>query len=81
MSETFENGDRVEDGKQGEVVGPATSETVKGKGVAVLYPGNTEAIDCYLNQVRRHQLPHSHPQLPAAPLIPPQTNDGGGRTG
>ena len=33
MSETFENGDRVEDGKQGEVVGPATSESHKGKGV------------------------------------------------
>ena len=72
-SKTFEDGDRLEHGKQGEVVGPATSETVKGKGVAVLYPGNTEAIDCYLNHVRRRQLPHSHPQLPAAAAAPHTT--------
>ena len=80
-SETFASGNRLEHGKQGEVVGPAASESTEGKGVAVRFPGNKDAINCSLNHVRRHQLPRSHPQLPAAPLIPPQTNDGGGRTG
>ena len=40
---TFENGDRLEHGKQGEVTGPATSERTGGRGLAVLFPGNDEA--------------------------------------
>ena len=41
--------DRVLYGKRGEVVGPATSETHKGKGMAVLFPSNKGVIDCYLS--------------------------------
>lgn len=38
-SETFQSGNRLEHGKQGDVVGPSTSERHrgKGKGVAVLF--------------------------------------------
>ena len=32
-SQTFESGDRLVHGQQGEVVGPATAESLKGKGV------------------------------------------------
>ena len=67
---TFNNGDRLEHGKQGEVVGPATSKGYKGKGVAVLFPGNKGAIICLLNQVRRgrrHAATHSSPPAPTAP--------------
>ena len=69
-SETLESGDRVEHGKQGEVVGPATSENHKGKGVAVFFPGNKGAINCYLDQVRRRRRRAAHPQLPARPNCP-----------
>ena len=61
-SETFVNGNRLEHGKLGEVAGPATSETHKGESVAVLFPGNTGLIECYLSSVRRRQLPRSQPQ-------------------
>ena len=76
-SQTFENGDRAEHGKQGEVVGPATSKSHKGKGVAVLFPGNKGTINCYLCQVRRrrHRAPRSHPTataaVPTTPAAPP----------
>ena len=56
-SKAFRHGDRLEHGKQGEVVGPATSENQKGKGVKVLYPGNKDVISCYLSQARRHAAP------------------------
>ena len=52
-SVTFSSGHKLVHGGQGEVVGPATLETHKGKGVAVLFPGNKGNIDCYLTQVRR----------------------------
>ena len=59
----------LEHGKQGEVVGPATFEGLRGKGVAVRYSGNTGAVNCYLHQVRRRRrcaATHSSPppQLP-----------------
>ena len=54
--ETLKSGDRVEHGKQGEVVGPAKAESVKGKGVAVLFPGNKGAIVCFLDQVHRFRM-------------------------
>ena len=60
-SETLEDGDRVEHGMQGEVVGPAIGrlfdrlrhgrESHKGKAVTVLFPGNSFPIQCRLNQV------------------------------
>ena len=40
-SKTFPNGEKVVHGQQGEVSGPATLETCKGKGVKVVFPGNT----------------------------------------
>ena len=52
-SETFPSGNKLVHGQQGEVVGPGTGETHKGKGVAVLFPGNTGSIECYLTTVRR----------------------------
>ena len=74
---TFASGDRLEHGKQGEVMGPATGETHQGKGVKVRFPGNKRAIkcylarSCYLTEVRRRRRgPRSHPQLPAAPQLP-----------
>jgi len=56
-SETFVNGNRLEHGKLGEVAGPATSETHKGESVAVLFPGNTGLIECYLSSVSREPPP------------------------
>ena len=50
---TFGDGDRVEHGKQGEVVGPAIAESHKGKGVAVRFPGNKGAIICHRDHLRR----------------------------
>ena len=60
LAKTFENGNRLEHGKQGEVVGPATSENHKGKGVAVSFPGNKGAISCYLTQVCRYPAHRTH---------------------
>ena len=54
-SQTFPSGDKLVHGQQGEVVGPATSEKTKGKGVKVLFPGNKGWIDCFLTTVRRHR--------------------------
>ena len=51
MSDTFESGDRLEHGKQGEGVGPATTY----KGVTVRFPGNKREIQCLLNSVRRRR--------------------------
>ena len=52
-SQTFPSGNKLVLGQQGEVVGPATLETHKGKGVAVLFPGNNTHVNCYLTTVRR----------------------------
>ena len=62
--ETFENGDRLEHGTQGKVVGPATSERCGGTGVAVLFSGNKGVVDCDLTQARRRRS--AHPQLPVS---------------
>ena len=47
-SQTFDDGDKLVHGQQGEVAGSATLDGYVGKGVAVLFPGNKDAIDCYL---------------------------------
>ena len=52
-NETLLSGNKVVHGQQGEVIGPATAETHKGKGVAVRFPGNTGIVTCSLTQVRR----------------------------
>ena len=63
--ETLASGNRLEHGKQGEVMGPATDESFRGKGVKVRFPGNKDAISCYLTEVRRRCA-----QPPTAPRRP-----------
>ena len=53
-SHTFECGDRLERGKQGEVVGEAADQA-EGKAVDVRFPGNKCTTNCYLHQVRRRR--------------------------
>ena len=68
-SETFPDGDKLVHGQQGEVVGPATSEQAKGKGVDVRFPGNRGDVQCYLVTVRRlRAAPAAHPHANVAPL-------------
>ena len=38
-------------GAQGVVVGPATSTAVEGKGVAVQFPKNETACECFLHEL------------------------------
>ena len=68
-SQTFPDGDKLVHGQQGEVMGPATSEQAKGKGVEVLFPGNKGKVDCYLETVRRPPAPP--PPHPPATVAPP----------
>ena len=83
-SKTLVSGDRVVHGKQGEVLGPAISESFRGKGVAVFFPGNKSAVECYLTSVRRRRrraATHSSPRRPiAAPPIS-SSHATSGRTG
>ena len=61
-SQTLPGGDKLVHGQQGEVVGPATLERYKGKGVRVLFPGNKGNIQCFLTYVRRPRAaPAAHP--------------------
>ena len=60
--DAFPTGNKFVHGQQGEVTGPALDENIKGKGVAVLFPGNKDWVDCYL-----YQLPHCpHPMRASA---------------
>ena len=52
-SETVSSGDKLVHRQQGEVTGPATTESVKGKGVRVRFPGNKGYVNCHLTSVRR----------------------------
>ena len=56
-SQTFPSGNKLVHGQQGEVTGPANGENTKGKGVQVLFPGNTGSIECLLTDVRRLRAP------------------------
>jgi hypothetical protein len=49
MAQTFPNGDRLEYGKQGKVVGPATG----GPSFKVQFPGNKGPLYMWLNQLSR----------------------------
>ena len=72
--ETYESGNRVVHGQQGEVVGPATLESHKGKGVEVRFPGNKSAINCRLTSVRRRRrraATHSSPPSHSCPSSQP----------
>ena len=53
-------GDQLEHGKQGEVVGAATSKNLRGKRVDVRFPGNKGVIGCYLTNVHRGRRVASH---------------------
>ena len=66
-SQTFPSGNKLVHGQQGEVTGPATGESLKGKGVSVLFPGNKDNNNCYLFMVRRPSLCPRRPANPAAP--------------
>ena len=70
QSQTFPSGNKLVHGGQGEVVGPATLETHKGKGVDVLFPGNQDNISLYLTEVRRLRVASA-----ATPRLPPHTRD------
>jgi hypothetical protein len=50
-SRTIQEGYRVEYGMKGEVMGPATAESVKGKGLNVQFPGNKGPIDCRFTEL------------------------------
>ena len=52
-SQTASTGDKLVHGQQGEVTGPATNESVKGKGMCVRFPGNTSNFSVLLTSVRR----------------------------
>ena len=71
-SETFQSGDRLEHGKQGEVTGPATSERTGGRGLAVKFPGNEGALDCCFTEARRLP-PLSSLRCPSCPPPKPTT--------
>ena len=62
--ETFENGDQLDQGTQGMIVRPATSERCGGTGVVVLFSGNKDVVDCDFTQARRRGS--AHPQLPVS---------------
>ena len=49
----LKSGDRLEYGKQGEVVGASIGDKV-GNGVVLRFSGNKGPIDCNLTKVRRH---------------------------
>ena len=72
-SETVSNGDKLVHGQRGEVVGPATVESIKGKGVRLLFPGNKGDVDCFLTDVRRLSAasaasPRLHPTHATLPM-------------
>ena len=51
-SETSDDGEKLVHGQQGEVVGPAAGEDGE-EGLMVLFPGNTDGVECDLTEVRR----------------------------
>jgi len=53
---SFEDGDKLTHGKQGEVVGPATGEH-QGNGLKMQFPGNKVSINCSLSNLRRERPP------------------------
>ena len=53
FSETFASGNRVVHGQLGEVMGPASLESHKGRGVAIRFPGNKANVNCFLTSLSR----------------------------
>ena len=62
VREILKSGDRLEYGKQGEVVGASIGDKV-GNGVVLRFSGNKGPIDCNLTKVRR-QRSHRAPTPP-----------------
>lgn len=62
-SQNFSDGDSLVYGQSGKVLGPATTESHKGKGVDVLFSGNQHGVECYFGSVRpappTHQVARS----------------------
>ena len=56
-NETLSNGDKLEYGGKGEVMGPALLEAHVGKGVNVRFPGNTGNINCFVTELSRTPPP------------------------
>ena len=50
-SQTFEDGDKVEYGGRGTVIGPATYDPHYGKGCAIQFEGNRRHVECFLSQL------------------------------
>ena len=63
-SETISDGYKLVHGQQGEVTGPPNSETLKGKCVAVRFPGNIGSIACSLTSIRRLRAAPAGPPMP-----------------
>ena len=74
VSQTLSNGDKAVHGQQGEVTGPATVETHKGKGVCLLFPGNKGSIQCFLTTVRRLRAASAPICAPLATLPTPRAS-------
>uniref|UniRef100_A0A0D3I0I5 Uncharacterized protein n=1 Tax=Emiliania huxleyi (strain CCMP1516) TaxID=280463 RepID=A0A0D3I0I5_EMIH1 len=56
-SHSFESGDELVHGQQGEVVGPATEGTRQGNGLVMLFPGNKGHVNCYLSRLSVEKPP------------------------
>ena len=67
-SQPMPEGKLLQHGSQGEVKGPATLPSHKGKGVALLFPGHDEPVDCHVSDLRHNRRPK------AASLQPPQAS-------
>ena len=52
-NQTTSNGDKLVHGQQGEVMGPALSESHKGKGLSMRFPGNKGNVECLLTSLSR----------------------------
>ncbi|EOD20550.1 hypothetical protein EMIHUDRAFT_101881 [Emiliania huxleyi CCMP1516] len=55
-SHSFESGNKLTHGQQGEVVGPATGEH-QGNGLKMRFPGNKDSINCSLLRLSREKPP------------------------
>ena len=69
-SHTFSDEYKLVHGKQGKVMGPAVSESHKGSGVSVLFPGNKGNIECLIVQVRRLRAVPTATPTPTPSCVP-----------
>ena len=52
-SQTFPSGNKLVHGQQGEVMGPVMSESFKGKGLSIRFPGIKVNVECLLTELSR----------------------------